>query len=326
MTQTVVVTGASGYIGGQTVIKLLQQGYRVVAFDIRPLPANLIAFCKKFEDTFRFHHFPFESETALNLISVANQPTAIIHCAAQSLVGPSMTDPEVYYQNNVVNLKKLLDCMGARLKDCRLIFSSSASTYGNPIMTPIAEEDPQIPISPYGETKLIGEWMIKNYTRSYDMDHVCFRYFNATGADPDQLHGQRLGATHIIAQMLEQHRQGKTFTIYGNDYETADGTCVRDYTHVCDIVDAHIMAIDRSLVPSDCYNLGTGQGFSNLEVYNTACQVVGKEIAMEYGPRRPGDPAVLTAMSDKFNKITGWKPNYGLEQIVQHAWKWYERV
>jgi UDP-glucose 4-epimerase len=154
---------------------------------------------------------------------------------------------------------------------------------------------------------------------------VSFRYFNATGADPQGRHGQALKGTHIISRMLERHRAGETFVINGREYETHDGTCVRDYTHVCDIVEAHIMALDTKLVPTGEYNLGTGQGFSNFEVYQTACRVVGKEISMEFGPAREGDPAVLTAISDKFSSLTKWTPKYSLEEIITHAWKWYDQ-
>jgi UDP-glucose 4-epimerase len=234
-------------------------------------------------------------------------------------------NPSDYYENNVTKMQTLLDRVRRALPKTRIIFSSSASTYGNPIMVPIAEEDPQQPISPYGESKLIGEWMLKSYARAYGIDYVSFRYFNATGADPQGRHGQAPGATHIIAQMLERYIANKTFVINGDTYDTADGTCVRDYTHICDIVQAHIIALNTELVPAGEYNLGTGEGFSNRQVYNAACKIVG-DIKMEYGAAREGDPAVLTAVSDKFSQLTGWKTTYSLEEIIQHAWNWYGRV
>lgn len=323
MTKKVIVTGASGYIGGQTMIALVEAGHTVIGIDWLPLPPHLIKFAK--DHDIKFHQFDYGSEVGLNLMTRANTPDAIIHCAAHSLVEPSMRTPEIYYENNVVSFKKLIDQILGFAPNCRLIFSSSASTYGNPVMIPIAEEDPQQPISPYGESKLMGEMMLRSYHRARGLDFVSFRYFNATGADHQQRHGQAPGATHIIAQMLERHRRGEVFVINGRDFDTADGTCVRDYTHVEDIVAAHLMALNTDAVPSDFYNLGTGEGFSNLQVYNTACQIVG-DIKMEFGDARPGDPAVLTASSAKLQKLTGWQPTYSLEDIITHAWNWYERV
>ena len=319
--KTIAVTGCSGYIGGQTVLMLLDQGYNVVGVDRRPLPEHIKSATKDLP--FHFRETDFADDVGLNWLTWAFTPDAIIHCAATSLVGPSVMNPAEYFENNVTKMQILLDRVRRALPKTRVIFSSSASTYGNPIMVPIAEEDPQNPISPYGQSKLAGEWLLQSYARAYGLDYVSFRYFNATGADPQGRHGQEPGATHIIAQMLERHQRNETFVINGNEYETADGTCVRDYTHICDIVNAHIWALDRTTVPAGAYNLGTGHGYSNLDVYQVACQIVGN-IKMEFGPAREGDPAVLTAVSDKFSELTGWKPTYSLEEILQHAWAWYQ--
>jgi UDP-glucose-4-epimerase GalE len=252
------------------------------------------------------------------------QPDAIIHCAGTSLVGPSMTTPGIYYNNNVVKTLTLLGNVCSMMPGCRVIFSSSAATYGTPIITPCQEVDPTEPISPYGESKLMVEWILRAYHRSHNLDYVAFRYFNACGADSQTRHGQAPHATHIIARVLESVKNGTQFVCNGNDFETPDGTCVRDYVHVEDIATAHLLALDRSVAPG-VYNLGSNQGHSNLEVISQARTVTGHEIPVMFGPRRPGDPAQLTADSTKFREAAGWNPQFGLADIVQHAWAWYNR-
>jgi UDP-glucose 4-epimerase len=316
----VLVTGASGYIGGQTALQLNDQGHEVYGLDWARLPENLHSL-----DIFDgFVQFDFDSLESQLWLKV-NQPDAIIHCAGTSLVGPSMMNPEEYYSNNFVKTKKLLDFLREINWQGRFIFSSSAATYGNPVMTPCQEVDPTEPISPYGESKLMVEWLLKSYHRAYGLDYVALRYFNACGADPQGRHGQAPGATHIVARILENVKANKDFVCNGNDYDTPDGTCIRDYVHVADIADAHIVALSKLLVVPDVYNLGTASGASNLEVVKTAAHVVEQDIAMSYGPKREGDPAVLTADSTKFRSNTGWKPQYNLIDVVKHAWTWYSR-
>jgi UDP-glucose 4-epimerase len=313
----VVVTGAAGYIGGQTLIKLVDAGHDVLAIDRVMPPGNLIAVpCS-------WHTGDFASDLGLDAIKLFC-PDAIIHCAGTSLVGPSVTDPAEYYNNNFVKTKTLLDFLiKNHQKNVRVIFSSSAATYGEPIMTPCQEEDPAIPISPYGESKLMIELMMKSYATAYSLDFVAFRYFNACGADSQGRHGQAPGATHIIARVLESIRDSKTFTLYGDNYPTPDGTCIRDYIHVEDLADAHIMAMNPA-VPVGIFNLGTNQGFSNRDIINMAETVTGQRVDLEIGPIRTGDPAVLTASADRFNSI-GWVPKFSLENMIQHAWAWYTR-
>jgi UDP-glucose 4-epimerase len=190
-------------------------------------------------------------------------------------------------------------------------------------MTPCQEEDPAIPISPYGESKLMVEMMMKAYAAAYGLNFVAFRYFNACGADSQGRHGQIPGATHIIARVLESVRDGKTFTLYGDNYPTPDGTCVRDYIHVEDLAEAHVMAMDSN-IPVGIFNLGTKQGFSNRDVIAMAEKVTGQRVDLEIGPARAGDPAVLTASADRFISI-GWTPKFSLEHMVRHAWAWYTR-
>jgi len=236
-----------------------------------------------------------------------------------------MTDPRLYYDNNFVKTKRLLDhLIDNQLTGIRFIFSSSAATYGNPVMTPVQEIDPAEPISPYGQSKLMIDWMLQSYRRAYGLDYVSFRYFNACGADSRARHGQAAGATHIIARVLESVRGNTEFVLYGVDYPTPDGTCIRDYIHVEDLANAHIMAMDRS-VPSDIYNLGTNNGFSNLEIIQMAADVTNTEVLHVNGPKREGDPAVLTADASKFMRISGWLPTFTILDIIAHAWAWYSR-
>jgi UDP-glucose 4-epimerase len=315
----VVITGAAGYIGGETLIKLVDAGHDVLAIDREPPPGHLMTVpCS-------WHTGDFASDLGLDSIKLFC-PDAIVHCAGTSLVGPSIADPEDYYNNNFVKTKILLDFLiQNHYKQIRFIFSSSAATYGNPIMTPCQEVDPAEPISPYGQSKLMIEWMLRAYNRAYGLDYVAFRYFNACGADSQARHGQAPGATHIIARVLEAIRDNSgDFVLNGTDFETDDGTCVRDYIHVEDLARAHVMAMN-STIPADVYNLGTNQGYSNLQVIHGAISVTKQDLSYNTGPRREGDPAMLTADADKFMNISSWKPQHGLEDMIRHAWAWYTR-
>lgn len=315
----VVVTGAAGYIGGQTLLKLTDAGHDVLAIDRVMPPGHLMTVpCS-------WHTGDFASDLGLDAIKLFC-PDAIVHCAGTSLVGPSIADPREYYNNNFVKTKILLDFLiDNHYKKVRFVFSSSAATYGNPIMTPVQEIDPTEPISPYGQSKLMIDWMLQSYQQAYGLDFVSFRYFNACGADSQARHGQAPGATHIIARVLESVKNNTDFALYGNDYPTQDGTCIRDYIHVEDLAEAHIVAIDQS-IPSDIYNLGTNAGNSNLAVVQLASQIVGQDIPVLHGPQRKGDPAVLTADANKFIKVSGWKSQFNLEGIITHAWAWYNRI
>jgi UDP-glucose 4-epimerase len=281
-------------------------------------PGNLIAVpCS-------WHTGDFASDLGLDAIKLFC-PDAIIHCAGTSLVGPSVTNPEEYYNNNFVKTKTLLDFLiKNHHKNVRVIFSSSAATYGDPVMTPCSELDPPLPVSPYGESKLMVEWMLAAYHRAYNLDYVSFRYFNACGADPQARHGQEPGATHIIARVLESIRNGESFTLYGDNYPTPDGTCIRDYVHVDDLARAHAIAMDTN-IPAGVYNLGTSSGHSNREIVSLIEKVTGQQVSLKTGPMRAGDPAILTASADKFNNLTGWVPRYNIEEIITHAWNWYNK-
>jgi len=264
----------------------------------------------------------FASDVALSWV-IAKQPGAIIHCAGTSLVGPSVKNPSEYYNNNVVKTLKLLDIVKNSLPKCKFIFSSSAATYGEPVMNPIHEVDPKEPVSPYGESKLMIDMILESYHRAYGLDYVSFRYFNACGADPQGRHGQEPGATHLIAKLLEATRDDEQFRIYGDNYPTDDGTCVRDYVHVDDVAQAHVLALYMR-VPPGVYNLGSNQGTSVKQVMERAKTIVGKMPHIGVEARREGDPPVLVASADKYDAI-GWRKNYTLDDMIQHSWNWYTR-
>jgi UDP-glucose 4-epimerase len=314
----IVVTGAAGYIGGQTLLKLVDAGHEVLAVDRRMPGGNLIPVpCQ-------WHTGDFASELGLDAIKLFC-PDAVIHCAGTSLVGPSITNPEEYYDNNFFKTKLLLDQLVKHHdKKVRFIFSSSAATYGNPIMTPVEEIDPTEPISPYGQSKLMVDWMLASYRHAYGLDYVSFRYFNACGADSQGRHGQEPGTTHIIARVLESIKNKHDFTLYGTDYPTEDGTCIRDYIHVEDLAEAHVIATDQTVL-SGVYNLGTNTGHSNLEVIRAVAQITGVNVPVLHGPKREGDPAILTANADKFMNVSAWQPKFVMTDIINHAWTWYNR-
>jgi len=315
MKQTIVVTGAAGYIGGQDSLQLADAGYTVVGIDRRPCPTHLTHVF----DT--FINADIADESVLSAI-VQFQPSAIMHCAGTSLVGPSITNPSEYYNNNFIKTKVLLDLVTKSIPDTKFIFSSSAAVYGTPIMTPCHEVDPREPISPYGESKLMIEQMLASYHKAYGLDYIAFRYFNACGADMRGRHGQEPGATHIIARVLESIRDNNTFTLNGTNYSTNDGSCVRDYVHVQDIADAHVSAL-YSDVPAGVYNLGTSNGTSNLEIISAAERITGKTLQVVTGPQRPGDPTTLTASADKFGRIFKDWQKFTLDDMISHAWAWY---
>ncbi len=313
---TVVVTGAAGYIGGQCALQLVDAGHRVIGIDRRPLPHHL-------DGLMDFVQADFDSDQAYLKI-ISERPEAIIHCAGTSLVGPSISNPSDYYNNNVVKTLHLLNIVMSAIPKSRFIFSSSAATYGTPVASlPCQETDVLKPISPYGESKQMIEQVLAAYHRAYGLNYVAFRYFNACGADPRDRHGQEPGATHIIARVLESIRDNQRFTLYGNDYDTRDGTCVRDYVHVADIAEAHVAALSRT-IPPGVYNLGSNTGTSNQEIITAAERITGRQVKVTAGTKREGDPAVLVAQADKFNQLVSWR-RYELDDMIQHAWKWYNR-
>lgn len=316
MQKHIMVTGSSGFVGGQTVLHLKDQGHLVTAVDVKLTPEHLKGIADNtIIDT-------FDSPRVLDFLN-RQSADVIIHCGATSLVGPSIKNPRQYYENNTISTKTLLDFLVDHAPHTRLIFSSSSSVYGEPVLIPISESDPALPLSPYGESKLMTDMMLANYQRAYGLDYVSFRYFNAVGADPKGRHGQAPKATHIIARILESIRDDVEFTLNGNDYATTDGSCVRDHVHVSDVAAAHALAVDRAF-KSGVYNIGIGHGSSNLEVIDAAEKITGKTLRLKTGPRREGDPAQLLADNSRL-KAQGWHPQYDLHHMISHAWNWYQR-
>jgi UDP-glucose-4-epimerase GalE len=316
LSNSVAVTGAAGFIGGQTMIALRAAGYKVLGIDKARLPANL----KDYADYFMQEDYA--SSYALDAI-YRHQPLAIIHCGGTSLVGPSMKDPAGYYHNNFVKTKTLLDHVVKQRLKSKIIFSSSAAVYGEPDHVPCAESDVPAPVSPYGDSKFMIEMMLRSYGRAYGLSWNAFRYFNVCGADPKAQHGQRDGATHIIARILESIRDGREFVLNGDDYDTEDGSCIRDYVHVADVAAVHVRALNTDFV-NGVYNVGINQGISNREIMDATERITGQKLKITVGPRRPGDPARLQADAGQL-EAQGWQAQHGLDDMVTHAWKWYVR-
>ena len=321
----VIVTGGCGYIGSHVARAFKQNGDQVFIIDRVKREHTL-------KDIDGFYIDDFVSESSLATIYDL-APDVIVHCAGTSLVGPSMADPAEYYENNVVKTIALMNFVKALPKQPVIMFSSSASVYGEPDCLPIKEDDDVHPMSPYGSTKLTDEMILRDYSRAYGIDVCIFRYFNAAGAMPETHDlGQEPGATHIVARVLEASIAGRAFTINGDDFDTEDGTCIRDYVHVWDIAQAHVLAADylhlegadRTSI-SMVLNLGTTQGTSNREIVDYVVKKYGISF-VNYGPRRPGDPAELVADSGLAQSILGWKPaNSDIKQIIDDAYKWYTR-
>lgn len=263
-----------------------------------------------------------------NLIQ-PNRFDAIMHFASFIQVGESAQNPAIYYQNNVVNTLKLLEAMrAAGLK--RFIFSSTAAIFGEPHYTPIDERHPRYPINPYGRSKYMVEQMLEDFDKAYGMKSVCLRYFNAAGCDPDGELGERHDPeTHLIPLVLQAAAgRREALSVFGRDYDTPDGTCIRDYIHVTDLCEAHFLALQTLMdgTDSDQFNLGNGKGFSVQEVIDTSSRVTQKKINVSDAPRREGDPACLVADSSMARSKLGWQPKYSdLEMMISHAWAWEQK-
>ncbi|MGI2297943.1 UDP-glucose 4-epimerase GalE [Paenibacillus sp. GXUN7292] len=318
----VLVTGGAGYIGSHTVAALHERGEDIVILD------NLQQGHKEAVIAGKLYVGDLRDAAVLDQIFQENKIDAVIHFAANSLVGESMKVPGKYYHNNVYGTLCLLEKMN-EYGVSRIVFSSTAATYGEPDRVPIDEYDRTVPTNAYGETKLAMEKMMNWFDVAHGVKSISLRYFNAAGAhDSGKIGEDHRPETHLVPIVLEA-ALGKRphVSVFGTDYATADGTCIRDYIHVSDLADAHVLAVDRlrSGADSAVYNLGNGQGFSVKEVIDTARKVTGKEIPAVYEARRAGDPAVLVASSERARTELGWKPSRDkLEDIIESAWKWHE--
>ena len=319
---SVLVCGGAGYIGSHTVSELLDRGEDVVVAD------NLQKGHKEAVLGGKLMIGDLRDSDFLDKVFSENTIDSVIQFAANSLVGESVKDPLKYYNNNVVSTLSLLSKMKQYGVD-KIVFSSTAATYGEPQNIPIMETDPTIPTNPYGQTKLAVEKALKWCYEAYDIKYTALRYFNAAGAHISGKIGEDHNPeTHLIPIILQAALgQRDSITIFGDDYNTEDGTCVRDYIHVTDLADAHILALDKMGADgkSNIYNLGNGNGFSVKEVVDITRKVTGVDIKAELGERRPGDPAILVASSEKAKKELNWKPKYNdLGTIIETAWKWHK--
>ncbi|UOE94958.1 UDP-glucose 4-epimerase GalE [Alkalihalobacillus sp. LMS39] len=319
---TILVTGGAGYIGSHTALYLQQQNEDVIILD------NLQKGHQEAVLNTPFYKGDLRDEAVLDEIFTKHNITSVIHFAANSLVGESVTAPLEYYENNVIGSYTLVKKM-VEHNVKQIVFSSTAATYGEPESVPIQESDPTIPTNPYGETKLAIEKLLKWADGAYGLKSVCLRYFNAAGADPEGRIGEdHTPESHLIPLVLQVALgQRETIKIFGDDYPTEDGSCVRDYIHVMDLAQAHYLALKKleTTNESGIYNLGNGTGFSVKEVIDVCREVTKKEIKAEIAERRAGDPAVLIASSEKAKQELGWKPNYAdLNQIIEHAWTWHQ--
>lgn len=320
---TIAVLGGAGYIGSHTVAQLVKAGEDVVVLD------NLITGHERAIDKkARFYQGDIRDYHFLSQVFSTEKIDAIIHFAAFSIVPESMQDPLKYFDNNTGGMITLLEAMKQFGID-KIVFSSTAATYGEPKQIPIKESDPQVPTNPYGESKLAMEKIIKWADVAYGIHFVALRYFNVAGAMPDGSIGEdHHPETHLIPIILQAAAGTRdNLQIFGDDYPTKDGTNVRDYVHVVDLADAHILALNylRAGNASDAFNIGSATGFSNLEILNAARKVTGQEIPAKIGPRRPGDPSTLIAASDKARSVLGWKPQFDdVEKIIGDAWNWHE--
>jgi UDP-glucose 4-epimerase len=317
----VLVCGGAGYVGAHAALTLAQAGHDVTVLD------NLSTGHRAAVRWGRLVEADLLKPETLD--AAFDTPVdAVMHFCARSLVGESVRAPYAYYENNVMGTLNLLQAMRRHGVE-QLVFSSTAAIFGNPVSALIDEDHPRAPISPYGASKLMVERILADAATAYGLRSVCLRYFNAAGAAPDELIGEsHQPETHLIPNVLRAALgTGPALNVFGDDYDTVDGTCVRDYVHVLDLADAHLRALGlmASTSGAHAFNLGNGQGFSVLQVLQAARAVSGREIPYTRADRRPGDPAVLVAVSGRAREVLGWMPHHAaLESIIDSAWRWHQ--
>lgn len=318
-----LIVGGAGYIGSHMVKMLLDYGHDVVTLD------NLSTGYRDAVLGGEFIHGDLADKALLDKLFSERQFDGVIHFASFIQVGESVQHPAKYYQNNFVNTLNLLDAMVAHGAN-NFIFSSTAAIFGEPLYTPIDEKHPKHPINPYGLSKWMVEQVLADYDRAYGLKYTCLRYFNAAGADPSGLLGERHEPeTHLIPLVLQTASGARAhINVFGDDYDTPDGTCIRDYIHIVDLCQAHLLALGklRDAGNSVAYNLGNGNGFSVREVIETSRSVTGKDIKILHAARRDGDPARLVADSALSRAALQWAPVYAdLNTIIEHAWRWEQK-
>lgn len=316
----ILVTGGAGYIGSHACKALAKAGHTPITYD------NLVYGHRWAVKWGPLEEGDIADRDRLSEVIAKYQPVAVMHFAAYAYVGESVQDPGKYYRNNVAGTLTLLEVMRDLGID-KFIFSSTCATYGIPESVPIREDHPQRPINPYGASKLMIERMLQDFDVAHGLRSISLRYFNAAGADPDGEIGEAHDPeTHLIPLVLDAAAGKRTaITVFGDDYETPDGTCIRDYIHVADLADAHVLALKalEDGAKTTAYNLGNGHGFSVKEVIETAERVAGKTVPVEIGQRRPGDPAKLVGDSTRIRSELAWNPRYaGLQLMIASAWNW----
>ncbi len=318
---SILVTGGAGYIGSHTARLFQERGHEVWVFD------NLVYGHRQAAPAGRLIVGDLADAAATERVLREKQIDAVVHFAAFAYVGESVREPEKYYHNNLVNTLNLLAAM-RRTGVSRIVFSSTCATYGIPLQVPITEEEPQKPINPYGRAKLAVEWALADYAVAYGFGYAALRYFNASGASPSGDIGEDHDPeTHLIPLILQVALgQRPHIEVFGTDYPTRDGTCIRDYIHVDDLAEAHLLALAKLQGGRGLhYNLGTGHGYSVREVIRTCEEVTGRPIAVKEGPRRAGDPPALVAASQRAQRELNWQPRYPeLRLIVETAWRWHQ--
>ncbi len=321
MKKKILVTGGAGYIGSFIVRKLRDAGFETLIVD------NLSKGHREAVSDFELVKIDLVTEKdKLDELFAKEKFDGVIHMAAFIQMGESYENPGMYFKNNVISSLNLLEVM-VKHKVSNFVFSSSAGVYGEPEKQPIEEDDSKDPANPYGETKLMTERMLLWFDKAYGLKFVSIRYFNAAGAALDgSIGSDQPNESHLIPLVLKAALESKEFIIFGGDYKTADGTCVRDYVHVLDLADSHVLALKALMngAESNFYNAGQGKGYSNKQVVEMIKKVTDLDFKVKIGLRRPGDTAALIASIDKIKKDLGWKPKYGLREIIESAYKWHK--